>query len=77
MANDLITERQACALLQVSRSSIHNLRMKHELPYSKLGGSIRYSRASIETWFKKNEVSAGKGEELPCGNAETTHEGEE
>lgn len=55
----LLREREACQLLQLSRSSLFKLR-KAGLPYVQLGGSVRYEVETIKEWLKK---VAGKNNE--------------
>ena len=80
MRDDFMTERELCHLLKVSRSSLFNLRAKHALPFSKLGGSIRYSRDSVDQWMKQNELplardTSGSGGEPTSTKTSSTPKG--
>ena len=41
----------------ISKSTQQRLRKNHSLPYSKLGGIIRYDRLKIDAMFEQHEVA--------------------
>lgn len=56
---DLLDTPAAAALLTISAEALKKIRQRGEgPPFVRIGGSIRYSRASIVSWLLANEVRA-------------------
>lgn len=53
MIEELVTEKELCEWLKVSRSSMNKLR-KHGLPYIKVLNMIRYSKDDVQEWMTSN-----------------------
>jgi len=43
----------------ISKSTQAKLRMQKKIPYSKVGGFIRYDREKIDKWFEDHKISDG------------------
>ena len=52
---ELKTKKQLAKYLNVSESAINTLIAKKEIPYTKVGGSIRFITESIDEWLKKQQ----------------------
>jgi excisionase family DNA binding protein len=50
----LLTPRQICDKLQLSRTTIDRWR-KEGLPCEKLGKSLRFDEKEVATWIKQNK----------------------
>ncbi len=54
---DLLDTPAAAALLTISAEALKKIRQRGEgPPFVRIGGSIRYSRASIASWLAQSEV---------------------
>jgi excisionase family DNA binding protein len=52
---DMMTEKEAAALLRIGERTIRRWRADGDVPYYRLpGGSIRYSRESLHRWLYRN-----------------------
>lgn len=52
----ILTEAEAAKYLKLKTETLSKLRRKGEgPPYSRIGGSIRYSKKTLEDWFKSQE----------------------
>ena len=52
--SELVKEKDLCDKLKLSRSTLYRLRQKG-LPYSKVGGSIRYNLGEVTKWINENK----------------------
>jgi predicted DNA-binding transcriptional regulator AlpA len=43
----------------ISMSTQAKMRMSGKIPFSKIGGFVRYDRRKIDKWFEKHEISDG------------------
>lgn len=51
-----MTAEQLSEYLQISRSSVYKLVQNRELPYTKLGASLRFPRTIIDKWLSEKTV---------------------
>jgi excisionase family DNA binding protein len=52
-ASLLLTVADLCALLSISRSTLHRMEKAGEIPGRlKLGGQVRYHRETVEAWLR-------------------------
>ena len=51
---DLLTVDELAGLLRLSRMSIYRLTGKGQIPFFRLRGGIRFSRADVNDFLKKN-----------------------
>ncbi len=59
----LLTIREACGLLKVSRSTFWKLRNEHNLPVVRVGGLPRIRPSDLERWIQRHVE--GNGEATP------------
>jgi len=52
---DLKSKKQVAEYLGVSQSAINTLIAKKEIPFTKVGGSIKFITSSIDEWVKSKE----------------------
>lgn len=54
---DLLTPEQAAQLLGLSDRTLATWRStgRHSLPYIRVGGRIRYSKAALTAWFQSRQ----------------------
>jgi excisionase family DNA binding protein len=48
----LVPASAMCALLGISRTSLHRLRADHGCPCVKVGDTFRYSPSEVEAWLR-------------------------
>ena len=51
----LLTVKQLCEILQVSRALVYKWVHYGFVPYIKIGGVVRFSQKQIEQWLKRRE----------------------
>lgn len=49
-----IRSADVCKLLNISNSTLKNLRMEHKIPYYKLGGTFLYNKDEILKYMANN-----------------------
>jgi excisionase family DNA binding protein len=54
----LLTERDAAQLLGLSSRTIKLRRKSGDLPYFKVGRTVRYGRHALEEWFRRQPIAA-------------------
>lgn len=54
MEEELITTKELCKWLKISRSTASNWR-KQGMPYYGKDRSLRYKRSEVQNWLKKQE----------------------
>jgi excisionase family DNA binding protein len=59
--DNLLTLREACGLLKVSRSTFWKLRAEHNLPTIRVSGLVRIRERDLEAWLDKH-TTGGNGE---------------
>lgn len=52
---EYIRSNEACRMLQVSIGTLHNLRAKHILPFTKIGGVVYYHVEDIKRVLDSNK----------------------
>jgi hypothetical protein len=52
---EYIRSNEACRMLQVSIGTLHNLRAKHILPFTKIGGVVYYNVEDIKRILDTNK----------------------
>ena len=66
-----LSERQACAYLAISRSSLYRMRKNGEIPFAKVGRLLRYAMHDLNQYLLQKQVHA-----LPSpisGSASSAH----
>lgn len=63
--NNLLTPKEAAAMLRSSVSSMNSLRSqgKLNLPYVKFNSRIRYKLSDIQKWIADNTINPNKKED--------------
>lgn len=57
MQQGLLTEKQTCELLNVSAKTLQSWRfLNKNLPYLKVGRSIRYAKEDIERYLENSRI---------------------
>jgi excisionase family DNA binding protein len=62
-----MTTRETANYLRVKERTLYEWRMTAGLPYSVLGGSVRYERAAVDEWV--DACSASTIRRTNCGGA--------
>lgn len=57
-APDLLTVSEVAALLKISIPSVRRLQQRRQIPFVKVGGSVRFNTADIAAYLDKRRVSA-------------------
>ena len=57
-----MTIAQVSEYLQISRHTIYNWISQRRIPYSKVGGRVRFKREDIVQWSEGRKVKASYGE---------------
>lgn len=55
---ELLTIKEAAALLKISVSSVRRLQQERYIPFIKVGGSVRFYRNDIMDYLQKRRVDA-------------------
>jgi excisionase family DNA binding protein len=50
---EILTTKEACALLKTKRLSLYKLVKSGEIPAFKMGRDWKYERSAIEAWIRK------------------------
>lgn len=58
---DLYTAVEVAKLLKVCLATVRRLQQRRELPFVKLGDSVRFSKGDILSFLEKNRVDALDG----------------
>jgi len=53
--SDILNIDQASEILQISKYTLYKLVKRKEIPFSKIGKQIRFSRQSLEEFIRKGE----------------------
>ncbi|WP_145078891.1 helix-turn-helix domain-containing protein [Aureliella helgolandensis] len=53
----LVTARQAAEMLGLSERTLFKLRHQGQLPFVRVGRSIRFAVASLDSWVRQRETS--------------------
>lgn len=57
---ELITISELSELTKISTNNIYRLTSKREIPFVKIGKSIRFQPTEINKWLKSQSVTNGK-----------------
>jgi excisionase family DNA binding protein len=57
-AQSIMKVKEACEYLQISERKMRDLVAEGEIPFARIGKSIRFSKVEIDKWFKK-KMAAG------------------
>lgn len=57
MSKDIMTIEELAEYLGLSESTIYKRVSNHEIPYTKLGTLLRFSKWSIDQWVSQNTVT--------------------
>ena len=57
-AIDLLTIAEAAKLLKLSVSGMRRFQQRRQIPFIKLGGSIRFTRQDLTSFLQRNRVEA-------------------
>jgi excisionase family DNA binding protein len=52
----LLTEQQASEALSLSPGTLHGLRRRGEIPFVKIGRSIRYIPSTLDDWVRSQAI---------------------
>lgn len=52
----LMTAGECAEYLKVSKAQIYQMRASHRIPYTKIGGNVRFDQEEIDIWLKENSV---------------------
>jgi excisionase family DNA binding protein len=63
--NLLINSREAAKLLSISERTLWGLKESGSLPYVRIGRSVRYGRADLETWIEEQKKRNVPGKRTP------------
>jgi excisionase family DNA binding protein len=55
---ELLTVAEAATTLRISKSGIRRLQHGRQLPFIKVGGSVRFAKHDLITYLAKNRVRA-------------------
>ena len=53
---ELVTVAEAAAILTISISGVRRLQQKRQLPFIKVGGSIRFAKSDLVCYVEKRRV---------------------
>ncbi len=58
---DLVTESEAAQILGIAKGTLSVWRStgRHDLPFIKVGGAVRYSQQALATWLESRTRSNG------------------
>ena len=48
--------KEVISIYGISDSSQYTMRKERKIPYSKIGGTIRYSKKKLDKWFEDNAI---------------------
>lgn len=51
----LVTEREAATILSISPRSLWDLRTRGDIPFVRIGRSVRYDTRDLETWIQDSK----------------------
>ncbi|MCQ2082551.1 MAG: helix-turn-helix domain-containing protein [Treponema sp.] len=53
--NQLLKAEDVANILQVKTAHIYQMKARHEIPFIKIGGSIRFDSKQIEEWIENKK----------------------
>lgn len=51
---ELLTQKELCEWLKITAMTAYRWRRKEGLPYVRIGNGIRYDKAQVMEWIRKN-----------------------
>ena len=57
-AIELVTVAEAAAFLKISKTGIRRLQQARQLPFIKVGGSVRFAKRDLAAYLAKHRVEA-------------------
>jgi len=61
----LLTQKEVCALLKVSRTTLLRLRNEAGLPYVSMGTRLRFDEEAVSEWLKQNALLSEQTQNQP------------
>jgi excisionase family DNA binding protein len=58
---EMISTRQLAEILNISKVGVYRLTEQRKIPFYKIGGSIRFDRADVMEYLKRNRVDPING----------------
>lgn len=55
--NQLLTAKDVAEVLQVKTATIYQLKARHEIPFVKIGGAVRFDAEQIKEWIANQSHS--------------------
>jgi excisionase family DNA binding protein len=55
---EFLTRDDLAKLLKISRASVYRLAERRQIPFFKVGGSIRFAKSDVLTFLRKGRVDA-------------------
>lgn len=56
MSQEVMTIEEAARYLDISESTLYKKVQAREIPYTKIGAALRFTKASIDAWLARNTV---------------------
>lgn len=53
-----MTSKEAAAYLRISLDRLHRLTSNRDIPYSRIGRSLRFDRLDLDAWIRSHRVDA-------------------
>ena len=60
LPDEVMSYKELSVYLKLSQGTLRQKVMKGEIPFSKIGGSVRFSKKTIDGWFEENQQKAKK-----------------
>jgi excisionase family DNA binding protein len=80
MIETLVTEKELCEWLKVSRATVGKMR-RRDLPHYQIGSLVRYSKEEVQKWLERHqhvlEEEEGDIQSEENVNDEEDHEGQD
>lgn len=51
-----LTPNQICEKFQIPKSTLYKLTRTNQIPFIKVGGSLRFDLMEVDKWFKRKSV---------------------
>ena len=55
--SELLTIKDVCQILKLKPWAIYNMVRHGEIPFTKIGRSLRFERGQIDEWIKRSSVA--------------------
>jgi excisionase family DNA binding protein len=55
-APELLTIPEVAELLKVSESTVRHLQQQRQIPFIKVGGSVRFTKSDVNSYLEKRRV---------------------